>query len=167
MGGQDSRGGAGPGGAANNPEGGLALSRGVASRLEQQSGLQDMLTDELVGMAGSLKQGALSLQEAVARRGAVVEAADAAMEASVAAAKDSAARSRQTLRRGRGSFCLTCLILLAVGCILAGMMVYIRVTSLMGYRAGASRLSFAQAPWARQAPAQAGAPARGSRDGEL
>lgn len=98
-------------------------------------------------MAAALKQGALGLQGAVAKRGAIVEEADAALSASVVSAKAAAAQSKEQYKRSGVSFCQTCMVLLLTGLIFTAAIVYIKASYFLGLTGAHSRLSFARAPW--------------------
>jgi len=107
----------------------------VKSRLQQHEALQEHLTSELADMAAALKKSTLEVQDAVRRRGEVVDETERHLDASLLNAKQVAARSKEQYSRSSGTFCLTCLVLLAVALVFTLMIVYIKFTYLLGYRA--------------------------------
>lgn len=62
-------------------------------------GAQDTLTDDMVTLAAGLKRNAQAMQQAVGRRGGLLEDTDAAIEHNLAATKKSVKRSKEEHRR--------------------------------------------------------------------
>ncbi len=112
-----------------------AVSAHARSRLDAQGRAHEALTEELAGMAAALKTNTLAMEGKVRDRGALLDSADAALERSAAGAREASARATAVHRRSRMNFCLALMILLAVGGGFAGMYIFIRTTSMLGYRA--------------------------------
>ncbi len=112
-----------------------AVSAQARARLDAQGRVHEALTEELAGMAAALKTRTLAMEGKVQDRSALLDSADAALERSAAGAKEAGARATAVHRRSRMNFCLTLMILLAVGGGFAGMYIFIRTTSMLGYRA--------------------------------
>mmetsp|Transcript_2074 Transcript_2074/g.3289 ORF Transcript_2074/g.3289 Transcript_2074/m.3289 type:complete len:333 (+) Transcript_2074:104-1102(+) len=110
--------------------GGLARSH-----LDQQDALQEELTDELAGMAASLKASTYGLQDAVRARGALVDGTEVVLERNVDNVRKVAQDSAKQFTRSSHGFCFTCMVLLLVGAVFTVLAVYIKLTHLTGYRA--------------------------------
>jgi hypothetical protein len=67
--------------------------------MQLQEGLQDALTDELLGMSAQLKQNVAGMRDAIEQRGDLLGAADAALDDSHAKAQRSAARAKEQYQR--------------------------------------------------------------------
>lgn len=67
-----------------------------------------------------------------ARRGKLLDDTEGALVDSTANAQSVAAKAKERYHAARGSFCWTCLMLLAVAAVFAAMMVYIKVTAMVG-----------------------------------
>jgi len=63
-----------------------------------------------------------------------VEDADAALDESLARTQEAAKKAGEQYKRGRMGFCRTCLIILVVGLLFTAMLVYIRLTALVGLK---------------------------------
>lgn len=124
----------GSGGEAR-PGGSGGLSAATKARLDTQANLQEGLTDELVGLAASLKTNTLAMEGKLRQRDQLLEGAEGLLDMSVTRTRASAAKAAAIHRRGSLNFCLQLLIMLAIGGIFAGMYVFIRVTRLAGYSA--------------------------------
>ncbi|GAX80000.1 hypothetical protein CEUSTIGMA_g7440.t1 [Chlamydomonas eustigma] len=111
-----------------------AMTHATQKRLEHQEQLQDAITDDLVGMAAALKKSTLDMQAAVDRRGDLVNAAETNLVKSLDNAKEVVSKSKEQFKRGKGTCCLTCMVLLVVCIVLSAMIVYIKFTHLLGYR---------------------------------
>jgi len=112
----------------------LSMSDATRDKLKAHEHLQEALTSELADMAAKLKEGVLSVQDAVRLRGELVDSTEVALDNSLANAKDVASKSKQQYKRAGSSFCFTCLVLLVVGAVFAAMAVYIKLTYFTGYR---------------------------------
>lgn len=110
----------------------LQLSKAAAERISTQQALQDGLAEELLGMTAELKAGALAMQGALRQRGKLVDEAETALDASAQGARAAARRAGEQYRRSRAGFCQTCLVMVAVACVFAGMIVWIKLTSMVG-----------------------------------
>lgn len=110
----------------------IQLSKEAAERLATQQALQDGLAEELLGMTAELKAGALAMQGALRQRGKLVDEAEAALDASAQGARMVARRAGEQYRRSRAGFCQTCLVMVVVACVFAGMIVWIKLTSMVG-----------------------------------
>lgn len=67
-------------------------------------------------------------------RGKLLDDAEVALVDSTANAQAVAAKAKRQYRAGSWSFCTTLLVLLAVAAIFCGMIVYIKLTSLVGLK---------------------------------
>ncbi|KAG2433080.1 hypothetical protein HYH02_012784 [Chlamydomonas schloesseri] len=111
------------------------LSAAAAERLRSAEAAQALLTDELAELTAALKANAVGMSAAVAERGRLLDATDTALGESLAATKKNAAAAGEQVKRSGGTFCLTLGILLVVGLVFSGMVVYIKATHMVGYRA--------------------------------
>ncbi|GLC61170.1 hypothetical protein PLESTB_001727100 [Pleodorina starrii] len=130
------------GGARAGPSGRGAEAGGLSSaaseRLREAEAAQALLTDELAGLTAALKANALGMAGAVSERGRLLEATDAALGDSLAATKKNTAEAGRQVKRSGGNLCFTVAVLLAVGLAFTAMVLYIKFTNLMGYRAAPS-----------------------------
>jgi len=110
----------------------LKLSDAARAGLAAQRGLQDDLAGEVAALVGGLRDGTLAMQSALRRRGAALDAAEGSLTDSLGGARAAAAGARKAASAGRAGFCATCLVLLAVGAVFALMVVFIKVTSMVG-----------------------------------
>jgi len=113
----------------------IALSDAAKARLTTQGKVHEALTDELVDMASALKTNTLAMEAKVKERGELLDGTEAALENSVAGTKASAAKATEAHRRGRINFCFTILVMFIIGTGFAAMYIFIRITSLTGYKA--------------------------------
>ncbi|KAG1657261.1 hypothetical protein FOA52_010832 [Chlamydomonas sp. UWO 241] len=135
-------GGVAAGGAdASRTSGGIGGALGAAAKatLAHQQATHDALTDELVEMAAALKRSTLGVQEAVKRRGNLADAAEAHLDTSLVNARDVVKRSKEQYKRGSGTFWLTIGVVLIVSLVFTSMIVWIKFSYLLGYRAPSSR----------------------------
>jgi len=110
----------------------VKLGKEAAARLATQQALQDGLAEELLGMTAELKAGALAMQGALRQRGRLVDEAGDGLDASAAGARAASRRAGEQYRASRATFCQTCLVLACVACVFAGMLVWIKLTSMVG-----------------------------------
>jgi hypothetical protein len=110
----------------------IQLSEEAADRLATQQALQDGLAEELLGMTAELKAGALAMQGALRQRGKLVDEAEAGLDANAQGARVAARRAGEQYRRSRAGFCQTCLVMVVVALVFAGMIVWIKLTSMVG-----------------------------------
>jgi hypothetical protein len=110
----------------------LKLGKEAAARLNTQQALQDGLAEELLGLTAELKAGAVAMQGALRQRGRLVDDAEGLLDASASAARSNARRAGEQYRRSRAGFCQTCLVMVVVALVFAGMIVWIKVTSMVG-----------------------------------
>ncbi|KFM23405.1 hypothetical protein F751_1101 [Auxenochlorella protothecoides] len=107
--------------------------------LDSQAQLQDALTDELAVLAASLKSNTLAMEGRVRERGSLLDATETALDRSLVGVKASnlgaTAIHRKCDRWRRMGFCLTLLALLGIVSAFVGMYLFIKLTSLAGYRA--------------------------------
>eukprot|EP00887_Chlorella_sp_A99_P001492 scaffold8.g1492.t1 len=122
--------------AAPGPGSSAAAAAAVAAnaRLRTQAHLQEGLTEELAGLAASLKSNTLAMEGKLRERGQLLEGAEAALDTSVAHTKASAGKATEIHRRSRLNLCMTCLIMMVIGLTFAGMYIFIRVTRFAGYK---------------------------------
>ncbi|EFJ52625.1 Qc-SNARE, USE1 family [Volvox carteri f. nagariensis] len=111
------------------------LSSAASERLRGAEAAQALLTDELVELTAALKANAMGMAGAVAERGKLLDVTDAALTDSLVAAKLNAAEAGRQVKRSGGTLCFTCMIMLVVGMVFTAMVVYIKFTHLVGYRA--------------------------------
>lgn len=112
----------------------LHLSDTAKTKLISEHAIQDNITDELLGLTEALKTNTLAMEGKLKERGQLLDTAEEALDKSVAGAKVSAAKATALHKQGRINICLTCLIMLIIGCLFAGMFMFIRVTRFAGYK---------------------------------
>lgn len=112
----------------------IPLSSTAQLRLESQKKTQESLTDELVGLAAAMKSNTLALESKVHERGRLLDGTEMALNQSSYATKAAVVKAKAIHRRGRLNFCLSCLVILLICGGFAGMFVFIRVTSFVGYK---------------------------------
>eukprot|EP00879_Flechtneria_rotunda_P013735 GHRR01014347.1.p2 GENE.GHRR01014347.1~~GHRR01014347.1.p2 ORF type:complete len:210 (+),score=54.27 GHRR01014347.1:485-1114(+) len=117
--------------AANSPPS-FSLGDSGRDKLRTQQRLQDELTDELLDMGQELKATSLSMHNAIRYRGKLLEDAGDALDDSAANAKSIAAKTKQQYDRSSSSLCQTCLILVVVALMFSTMIVWIKLTSMVG-----------------------------------
>lgn len=117
----------------------IQLEGAARGRIERQRNMQDTLTEELVGLAAGLKRNAAAMQTAVADRGRLLEDADLALERNLEGAKQSAKQSKVIYRKGSRSFWFILLVLFFASGVFVGMYMFIKVTSMAGYRHATSQ----------------------------
>jgi hypothetical protein len=66
------------------------------------------------------------------RRGKLLDETETALVDSTANAQSVAAKAKERYRAGRSSFCWTCMMLVIVTLVFAGMMVYVKLTAMVG-----------------------------------
>jgi len=112
----------------------ITISDAAKSRLEKESQVQEALTDDLADMASALKESTRGVQNKVLERDALLDATEGALETSVQGTKTSVTRIEKARKKSRMNFCFTMMVilLLVLGC--AAMVVFIRITSLVGYK---------------------------------
>jgi hypothetical protein len=152
--------------AAAAPPRPVPLSDAAKGRLSAHGRVQEALTDELAEMASAFKANTKAMEHKVKERGQLLDSTEEALAKSAAGAKAAAAKATAVHRRGRLNFCFTCLVLLIIGVGFAAMVVFIRLTSLTGYRAQRSVQQPAAVPAAPPVPVLGGAPDFGGH-GEL
>ncbi|KAL6775752.1 hypothetical protein ACKKBG_A18355 [Auxenochlorella protothecoides x Auxenochlorella symbiontica] len=103
--------------------------------LDSQAQLQDALTDELAVLAASLKSNTLAMEGRVRERGSLLDATETALDRSLVGVKASNLAATAIHRKRRMGFCLTLLALLGIVSAFVGMYLFIKLTSLAGYRA--------------------------------
>lgn len=111
----------------------ITVSDAAKSRLEKESRIQEGLTDELVDMATALKQSTRGVQSMVQERDALLDATGESLETSLQGTRTSVSRVERARVKNRMNFCFTMMVilLLVLGC--AAMVVFIRITSFVGY----------------------------------
>ncbi|CAG9465744.1 unnamed protein product [Pedinophyceae sp. YPF-701] len=112
------------------------LNDKALKRLDRQKFLQEQLTDELVTLAGRLRQNAFAVHSTVQERGACLEDADKALEASHAGVTKLNAKTHARAKRQSVGLCTQLLVMLLVIAVFLGTLVFIRATYFFGYRAG-------------------------------
>lgn len=82
---------------------------------------------------GALPRGALTRAHTLTPiRGKLLDDSETALVESTANAQSVAAKAKERYRAARGGFCWTCLMLLTVAAVFAAMMVYIKMTAMVG-----------------------------------
>jgi len=112
----------------------ISISDASKVRLQQQSGLQDSLAEELADMASALKNSTKAVESKVQERNALIDQTEYALDKSVQGTKSSVSGVQKARKSSRMNFCFTLMVLLALGVGFAGMYVFIRVTSFTGYK---------------------------------
>ena len=112
----------------------ISVSAATKSRLDKQHQQQEILTDDVVDLSSQLKESVKSLGAKVVVRNQLLDQAGAALETSVGATKTNVRSIEKTRRKMRMNMCFSVLALLAVMAALGGVLVFIRVTSIVGYR---------------------------------
>lgn len=117
----------------------ISISEAAKSRLEKQSKVQEALTDDLADLASALKESTLAVQTKVQARDALLSDTGDALETSVQGTRTSVARVEKARKQSRMNFCFTMLVIfvLVLGC--AAMIVFIRVTTFVGYHTDRSK----------------------------
>ena len=113
----------------------IALSDTAKSKLNTQGRVQEFLTDELADLAAAMKSNTLAMEAKVKERGTLLDGTEAALDKSGAETKIAASRATVAHRRGRRNFCFTFLVLFIIGTAFVGMYLFIRITSITGYKA--------------------------------
>ncbi len=111
------------------------MSDAAKSKLNNQGRVQEALTDELADLAAAMKTNTLAMEAKVKERGTLLDGTEAALDKSAAETKTAAAKATVAHRRGRRNFCFTFLVLFIIGTVFVGMYVFIRITSITGYKA--------------------------------
>lgn len=154
------------------PPGRASLSEATQARLATHGVLQDTLAGELVGLAQQLKQHAQGYEGALRARDRLVDDADVLVAGNMERTSRATAEATRVHRkcvcvgvchcttrityhcmyhcasllpRNRVNFCTTCLVLLLVGVVFAGMYMFIKVTSFAGFSAARTRVK--RAAW--------------------
>lgn len=112
----------------------IPLSTAGQAHLESQKQAQETLTDELVGLAAAMKSNTLALETKVQERGRLLDGTEAALNESSLATKTAVEKAKAIHRRGRLNFCLSCLVIFLICGGFAGMFIFIRITSFVGYK---------------------------------
>lgn len=120
---------------AQDPLKPIALSKTAQAWVGAQGRAQEALTDELVGLAAAMKSNTLAMEAKVKERGALLDTTEAALDKSAGETRTAATRAGASLRRGRRGFCFACLVMFIIAVGFVGMYVFIRITSITGYKA--------------------------------
>jgi hypothetical protein len=112
----------------------ITVSDAAKSRLKKEFLVQESLTDDLVDMASALKESTRGVHTKVQERDALLETTEHALDTSFQGTKESVSRVEKARKKSRMNFCFTMIVILSLvlGC--AAMVVFIRVTSLVGYK---------------------------------
>ncbi|KAF6257152.1 vesicle transport protein [Scenedesmus sp. NREL 46B-D3] len=113
---------------------GFSLSSGAQDQLQVQQRLQDELTGELLDMTQELKASTLAMQSAVRFRGKLLDDAEVSLVHSTANAQSVAAKAKQQHRQASWNFCKVLLMLLVVAVVFSFMIVWIKLTSMVGLK---------------------------------
>lgn len=111
----------------------ITVSDAAKSRLEKESRIQEGLTDELADMASALKQSTRGVQSMVQERDALLDDTGQALETSLQGTKTSVSRVEKARVKNRMNFCFTMMVILVLVLSCAAMVVFIRITSFVGY----------------------------------
>ncbi len=112
----------------------ISVSVATKARLDKQQQQQEILTDDVVDLSSQLKESVKSLGVKVSDRNQLLDQAGAALETSVVGTKTNVTSIEKTRRKMRMNMCFSVMALLAVMAALGGVLVFIRVTSIVGYR---------------------------------
>lgn len=113
----------------------IALSDAAKSKLNNQGRVQEALTDELADLAAAMKTNTLAMEAKVKERGTLLDGTEEALDKSAMETKTASANATVAHRRGRRNFCFTFLVLFIIGTVFVGMYLFIRITTITGYRA--------------------------------
>ncbi|KAK9841144.1 hypothetical protein WJX74_000690 [Apatococcus lobatus] len=111
-----------------------ALNADTRQLLGRQDHLQDAMIDEMADLAASLKNNVLGIENSVKTRGQLLEDTETALEHSAAGAKQSNQQAKTVRTKSSRSFCATLMWLLLVGMVFVGMYIFIKATSMAGYK---------------------------------
>uniref|UniRef100_A0A383WPK6 t-SNARE coiled-coil homology domain-containing protein n=1 Tax=Tetradesmus obliquus TaxID=3088 RepID=A0A383WPK6_TETOB len=113
---------------------GFSLSSGAKDQLQVQQRLQDELTGELLDMTQELKASTLAMQSAIRFRGKLLDDAEESLVHSTANAQSVAAKAKQQHKQASWNFCKVLLMLLVVAVVFSFMIVWIKLTSMVGLK---------------------------------
>eukprot|EP00882_Tetradesmus_deserticola_P027248 GHRQ01030133.1.p1 GENE.GHRQ01030133.1~~GHRQ01030133.1.p1 ORF type:complete len:176 (+),score=96.42 GHRQ01030133.1:955-1482(+) len=113
---------------------GFSLSGAAQDQLQVQQRLQDELTGELLDMTQELKASTLAMQSAIRFRGKLLDDAEVSLVHSTTNAQLVAAKAKQQHRQASWNFCKVLLLLLVVAVVFSFMVVWIKLTSMVGLK---------------------------------
>eukprot|EP00882_Tetradesmus_deserticola_P033089 GHRQ01037763.1.p1 GENE.GHRQ01037763.1~~GHRQ01037763.1.p1 ORF type:complete len:181 (+),score=113.09 GHRQ01037763.1:829-1371(+) len=113
---------------------GFSLSGAAQDQLQVQQRLQDELTGELLDMTQELKASTLAMQSAIRFRGKLLDDAEVSLVHSTTNAQSVAAKAKQQHRQASWNFCKVLLLLLVVAVVFSFMVVWIKLTSMVGLK---------------------------------
>ncbi|KAL3154435.1 SNAP receptor use1 [Trebouxia sp. C0010 RCD-2024] len=112
-----------------------ALSKAAQAKLQMHENLQDSVSDDMVGLSGRLLANVRAMQGAVESREGLLNQAEAAQDVSATNASYAVKTSKNIKNRGAVGLCVKLAILVAVGCTVPAMYIFIRSTYFLGYKA--------------------------------
>jgi len=125
---------------AATPQDFSTTSSEFASRMETQRNLQDDLLEDMAGLAEGLRDQTVAVEEHLKTRHGLVHAAEAGLTRSSATATANADLAGRVEQRSRSMTCYTLLVLFLVMAAFAALAVFIKVTSIAGYRAAPAKV---------------------------
>ncbi|DBB03879.1 TPA: SNAP receptor use1 [Trebouxia sp. C0004] len=110
------------------------LSQAAQAKLKMQGNLQENVSDDMVGLSSQLLANVRAMQGAVQTRESLLSEAETAQDASLVNADYAVKTSKNIKNRGKVGLCIKLAILIAVGCIVPAMYIFIRSTYFLGYK---------------------------------
>lgn len=110
------------------------LTQAAQAKLKMHDNLQDNVSDDMVGLSSQLLANVRAMQGAVQAREGLLSEAEVAQDASLAHADYAVKTSKNIKNRGKVGLCIKLAILIAVGCIVPAMYIFIRSTYFLGYK---------------------------------
>ncbi|DBA67359.1 TPA: SNAP receptor use1 [Trebouxia sp. C0005] len=110
------------------------LSQAAQAKLKMHGNLQENVSDDMVGLSSQLLANVRAMQGAVQTREGLLSEAETAQDASLVNADYAVKTSKNIKNRGKVGLCVKLAILIAVGCIVPAMYIFIRSTYFLGYK---------------------------------
>mmetsp|Transcript_36271 Transcript_36271/g.102514 ORF Transcript_36271/g.102514 Transcript_36271/m.102514 type:complete len:266 (+) Transcript_36271:132-929(+) len=107
----------------------------LKSRMDMHRNLQESLIDDMADLAKGLKSSTMAVEEHMKKRNALLDTADAGLTRSANTMAKNAALAGKVEMSSRSMTCYTFLVLFGVMAVLMGVAVFIKLTTIAGYRA--------------------------------
>lgn len=111
------------------------LSRDAQRRLQTEEHLQEDLTDDMAGLAASLKRNVMAINSAVKDREGLLRDTEELMEHNQQAASWNVTVSKHVKRRNAVGLCMVIGVLMMVCGVSVAVYMQIKITSFLGYKA--------------------------------
>lgn len=111
------------------------LTQAAQAKLKMHDNLQENVSDDMVGLSSRLLANVRAMQGAVQAREGLLNQAETAQDASIINADYAVKTSKNVKNRGTIGLCIKLAILIAVGCTVPAMYIFIRSTYFLGYKA--------------------------------